>query len=207
MTNSIVSNISYNLDNQISQFSGAVLTPNGTIVLVPRNNSNIGLLTPTPTFPFYTYSNSASVGIPTNGGVNKFKGGVLAAAPSIDGTCNVIFVPCASDGNSNVGVFNPVSFAFSNVITNTGTSAFSGGCLLPTGNIIFAPNTYTNVGMFDPFTLQYSNSTPTPGGYNSATLLIDGRVVLTPASGNVGVLSTMVPADPLWARSPYLNKF
>jgi hypothetical protein len=37
--------------------------------------------------------------------------------------------------------------------------------------------------------------------------LQDGRVVFVPTSSNLGLLSTMVPADPAWCLGPYFNKF
>jgi hypothetical protein len=122
-------------------------------------------------------------------------------------------VPCSGSGSSNIGVFNPVTLTYSNVQTNTGLSAFNGGCLLPSGNIVFAPYQSANVGMFDPGTaLSYSNSTQWgPAGSNAfagATLVQDGRVVFCPSNvANVGIFQTTTPAAPEFCRTPYFNKY
>jgi hypothetical protein len=60
------------------------------------------------------------------------------------------------------------------------------------------------VGMFDTRALTFSNLAASTGA--GATLLQDGRVVFVPTAGNVGLLSTMVPADPAWCLGPYFNK-
>jgi hypothetical protein len=94
-------------------------------------------------------------------------------------------------------------------------TTFGGACLLPSGNIIFAQaQTITanvgssNVGMFDPNVLSYSNSSRSGGNFSGASLLPSGQVVFCPSgSANVGILSTMTPAPPEMCLSPYFNKF
>jgi hypothetical protein len=128
---------------------------------------------------------------------------------------NVIGTPM----NSNIIVINPSTSVSSNITVpspNTQTqTSFGGACLLPSGNIIFAPSlTITanvgssNVGMFDPSAMVYSNSTASGGNFSSATLIPSGQVVFCPSgSANVGLLDTMTPAPPEWCLSPYFNKF
>ena len=119
-------------------------------------------------------------------------------------------IPSSGTGTSNIGVFNPSTFAYSNTTTGTGTQAFAGGVLLASGNVIMAPYNSSNVGMFDPVALQYSNCTlsGTSGGFIGATLLPTGQVVFVPYnSANVGVLNTMVPAQKEFCLSPYFNKY
>jgi hypothetical protein len=128
---------------------------------------------------------------------------------------NVIFPPSSS---TNVVVYNPTfvsspiaAAGYSNVQTyqSGGTNYFQGGTLLPSGNVIFTPTDASNVGMFDPGTLTYSNCayTPAAGKFFGCTLVPDGRVVFCPASSaNVGVLNTMVPAGKEFCMSPFFNK-
>jgi streptogramin lyase len=91
------------------------------------------------------------------------------------------------------------------------TNFFRGGALLPSGNVVFAPGTSANVGMFDPVALTYSNSvaTGTSGiAFSGATLLPNGQVVFTPYdSANVGVIDTFAPVSQEFCLSPYFNKF
>jgi hypothetical protein len=174
--------------NADGTFSGGVLLPNGNIVCVANTNSNICQFNPFNG----TVSNSVSVNS------SKYLGGVLAP------NGNVILV------GSNVGVFNPYVGTLTNIKTNTKPYGFSGGCLLPTGQIVLAPFNSSNVGLVDPINLTYSNSTPVPSDlqFSGATLLFDGRVVLTPYSGYVGVLSTVTPAPSReFCLSPYFNNF
>jgi hypothetical protein len=92
---------------------------------------------------------------------------------------------------------------------------FGGGCLLPSGNIIFTPSlTLTanvgssNVGMFDPVFLTFSNSTPAGASFSGATLHPTGQVIFTPSgvTNTVGIFETMVAVDPALCISPYYNK-
>ena len=181
------SSLNINFDGQ---FQGAVLTPNGNIVCIPYTNSNVAEFQPSTS----AVSNTVKVGTP---GVNKFSGGVLAP------NGNIICVPYAS----NVGIYNPSNSTLSNVATGSG--GFSGGCLLPNGNVVFVPKTASNVGLFDPVALAYSNST----GVNSLSfaggcLIPDGRVIFAPYSTTyVGVLDTMTPVSQEFCLSPYFNKF
>jgi len=47
---------------------------------------------------------------------------------------------------------------------------------LPTGNVVFVPAASANVGMLDPVSFSFSNSTSTgTGGYSGGTLIPDGQ--------------------------------
>ena len=130
---------------------------------------------------------------------------------------NVILPPSTS---TNVVVYNPTFVSspiaaggYSNIQTyqSGGTNYFQGGTLLPSGNVILVPADASNVGMFDPGTLTYSNCalvSSTTGKFFGCTLVPDGRVVFCPAaSANVGGLNTMVPAGKEFCMSPFFNKF
>ena len=183
----VYSSLNINFDGN---FQGAVLTPNGNIVCIPYTNSNIAEFQPATS----AVSNTVKVG---TSGVGKFSGGVLAP------NGNIICVPYAS----NVGIYNPSNSKFSNVAT--GSSGFSGGCLLPNGNVVFVPKTASNVGLFDPIALVYSNSTGVNGlSFAGGCLIPDGRVIFAPYSTTyVGVLDTMTPVSQEFCLSPYFNKF
>lgn len=201
---SITSNIgTYNAESNLysnvvkiwadGTFSGGVLLTTGNIVLVANTNANICQFNPF----LKTVSNSFSVGA---SGTAKFSGGVLAP------NGNVIMVPMSS-GAANVGVFNPSALTFSNVITNTGLNSFSGGCLNPLGKIILAPNNSANIGVVDPITLTYSNVPFAGGSFAGANILQDGRVMFTPRSSNIGILSTIARPPEDFCLSPFFNKF
>jgi hypothetical protein len=184
-------------------FAGGVLLPNGNIVCIPATNANIVQFNP------YTSVASNSAPLRINGAaLDRWRGGVLAP------NGNVIFIPGGSGSagvNANVGVFNPTNSTFSNVVTGSPASGFFGGCLLPTGNVVMAPFNSANVGMFDTFTLTYSNSStvsaPGISQYTGCSVIPDGRVVFVPfTSGNVGVLNTITPAPTEFIMHPIFNK-
>jgi hypothetical protein len=190
----------------LSLFGSGVLLPNGNVVMSPMGSSgNIGMYN-TALFTTAGYSN---VGPITSS--LTWESAVLAP------NGNVIFPPSTS---TNVVVYNP-TFVSSPIATGGysniqlgkigGTNYFQGGTLLPSGNVIFTPADVSNVGMFDPVALTYSNcasASPAAGKFFGCTLLPDGRVVFCPASSaNVGVLNTMVPVGKEFCMSPYFNKF
>jgi hypothetical protein len=111
----------------------------------------------------------------------------------------------------NVTLYDPVSATLTQVPHGCGSAAFSGGVLLPTGNVVFIPYNAINVGMFDPVARTYSNlvSVGTVAGkYSGGTLLPDGRVIMAQYNAsNVGILNTITPASIEFCRSPYFNKF
>lgn len=192
----------------LSLFGAGTLLPNGNVVMSPlATGSNIGM--------YNAYSLSAS-GF-TNVGPIASSGTWESATLAPNG--NVIFAPSAS---ANVVVYNPTFVSnpisaggFSNVQTNVGTigggNYFKGSTLLPSGNVIFCPADTSNIGMFDPTALTYSNCALMGSGtakFYGCTLLPSGQVVFTPATAsNVGLLNTMVPAPIPFCLSPFFNKF
>jgi hypothetical protein len=183
-------------------FGSGVLLPNGNVVMAPLTSGNIGMYNPQTS----TFSN---VGPVSSGGTWE------SASLAPDG--NVIFAPSSS---RNVMVYNPTFVSnpvglggLSNIVIGPteGTFSFRGSALLPSGNIVFCPADASNVGMFDPGSLQYSNCTfvsTASAKFFGCTLALDGRVVFCPAgSANVGVLSTITPAVKEFCLSPMFNKF
>ena len=175
------------LDNDSTGgFSGSVLLPDGRVLFVPQNNSNIGFFTPATG----VFSN---VVVPAIAGAavvyNKFRCGVLVP------NGNVVFIPW---NNSNVGLYNPVANVYSNIQVGAsgGTFRFSGGVLSPTGNVVMIPSGCANIGVFNPTTLAMTNVGPIAGAglslFGTGTLLPNGNVVMTPysGSGNIGMYNT-----------------
>jgi len=187
-------------------FGSGVLLPNGNVVMSPLTaGGNIGM--------YNTYSLSASgfTNVGPIGSTGTWESSTLAP------NGNVIFAPSTS---LNIVSYNP-SFVsnpigaggFSNIQVGSlgGTFAFDGSTLLPSGNVVFTPYDGSNVGMFDPVSLQYSNcafvSTAT-GKFGGCTLLPNGQVVFVPYnSANVGLLDTFTPAPREFCLSPYFNKY
>jgi len=192
----------------LSLFGSGVLLPNGNVVMSPlATGANIGM--------YNTYSLSAS-GFSNVGPIGTSGSSWESATLAPNG--NVIFAPSSA---TNVVVYNPtfvsspLTTGYSNVPINFGTvgsgNQFQGSALLPTGNVIFCPADSSNVGMFDPVALTYSNCArvdTATGKFFGAILIPDGRVVFTPAgAANVGVLNTMTPAPVEFCRVPYFNKY
>ena len=192
-----------------SLFGAGVLLPNGNVVMSTLNGgqgANIGM--------YNSYSLSAT-GY-TNVGPIATTGTWETACLAPNG--NVVFIPATS---SNVVVYNPAvvtsplaGTAFTNIAAEArsgGTWAFYGAALLPSGNIICVPSDSQNVGMIDPLSLTYSNSTAVGGPitkFFGGTLTVSGQVVFTPASSaNVGIVNTMVPAPQEFCMNPLFNKF
>jgi hypothetical protein len=130
---------------------------------------------------------------------------------------NVVFPPSTA---TNVVTYNPTFVSnpigaggLSNITMTSVVSQnwFQGGTLLPSGNVIFCPSDISNVGMYDPVAVTYSNSTAvhaTTGKFFGSILIPDGRVVFSPLSStNVGVLNTLVPAPREFCQSPFFNKY
>jgi len=157
---------------------GCVLLPDGRVLFPPGDGASyIGLFNPR--------TNAFSSILAASG----YYGGVLVP----DG--RVVFVP----GNAtNVGVFNPVTSAFTTYASGatglTGSSTFTGGVLAPDGRVIFCPNNATCIGTFNPVTNSFTTySSGGPQGANAywgAILTMDGRVVFAPGNArNVGVFN------------------
>jgi hypothetical protein len=177
--------------------SGSLLLPSGNIISASPGSSNV-----------IQYNPSTRTGSNLYVGTAGFNGLVLAP------NGNVIGVP----QNSNIIVINPSNFTSSNIqvpLSNANcVTFFGGGCLTPSGNIIFSPSLTTtanvgssNVGMFDPSAMTYSNSSETGTGFTGATLVPSGQVIFCPGTSNLGVFNTMTPVSREFCLSPYLNKF
>ena len=179
-----------------SSFSGAVLMPNGNVFFGGAVGSNSAM---------YNTSCIATVsGATLLGGnfsnINTGKSSLQSVYLAPNG--NIIGLPYTG---SNIVSVNPITFTSSNIACG---ASLMGGAMLPSGNLICAPSSSSNVGMFDTVALTFSNvAGAVTSGVAGATLYPDGRVFFSPSSGNIGCLSTMVPADPAWCLGPYFNKF
>jgi hypothetical protein len=121
--------------------TGTALLPSGNVIFSPAGSSNVMQLNPVTLV-------QSNIRIGNDG----FTGLVLAP------NGNVIGVPMSS----NVITINPSNQTASNTaIKPTGNlyGSFSGGVLLPSGNVLFTPGIAANVGMFSPSALSFSNST------------------------------------------------
>jgi hypothetical protein len=163
-----------------SDYQGSVLLPDGRVLFVPYNASNVGMFNPSTGL----FSTIAAAGLSTL--TEKFVGGVLLP------NGNVVFVPRNS---ANIGQFNPVSYTYSNAIqvAAAGGRKFGGGVLAPNGNVILTPDSSGNVGVYNPTIGTYSNLGPigsVSGAFSGAVLLPTGNVVFVPASSiNIGMYS------------------
>jgi streptogramin lyase len=172
-------------------FNGGVLLPSGNVVFVPGSGSNIGIFNPISS----QYTNVGPVG-------TSWAGGVLAP------NGNVFFIPYNA---ANVGVYNPnISIAtpsptpagcFSNIMSGVGTlgSAYYGGTLLPSGNIICTPHNSPNIGVIDPVTLTFSNCGPIGAftdKHGGSVLAPNGNVIFSPWNDNaIGVYNPNTPVS------------
>ena len=88
----------------------------------------------------------------------------------------VLFVPANS---TSILTFYPDNGIYTTAQAPVGTSGnFAGGLLLPTGNVLFCPQN-SNVGMYNPLSSIYSNSTALPGGAYSGVLTAN-NVIFAP---------------------------
>jgi len=166
-----------------SDYSGSVLLPDGRVLFVPTNASNVGIYNPA------TLTFSAIVPVGMSGFAGQFRCGVLIP------NGNVVFVPWNS---SNIGMFNPLTYAYSNVAVGAqpATSCFQGAVLSPTGNVVMIPRNSANIGIFNPTTRALTNVGPIAGQsiglFGSGVLLPNGNVVMSPltSGGNIGVYNT-----------------
>ena len=175
-----------------SDYHGSVLLPDGRVLFVPRNASNVGIFNPATAL----FSSVSPAGLAAT--ADKFAGGVLLP------NGNVVFVPYQS---ANIGMYNPVALTYSNIFTVAAPSGtlFKGGVLAPNGNVIFAPQSSGNVGVFNPTLGTYANLGPLGTGataFSGAVLLPTGNVVFVPASSaNIGMYNTYS----MTAATAYIN--
>lgn len=159
------------------EYAGSVLLPDGRVLFVPQDSSNVGFFNPTTGL----FSTVVPTGLPAT--TQKFRGGVLVP------NGNVIFVPFSL---SNVGVFNPINYTYSNAeVGASGTLKFQGGVLGPTGNVIMIPRDNANIGQFNPTTLTMTNVGPivaeNSSMFGGGCLLPNGNVVMTPLTGTANI--------------------
>lgn len=111
-----------------------------------------------------------------------------------------------SPSATNFTVFDPI---IKTSYTYTNPTYGASGVLMPSGNVLFIPQTSgSNVVTFSPTTYTLSNLSFAGGSYSSGTLLPNGQVVMGPVgTANVSVLSTAVPTTREFCLSPYVNKF
>jgi hypothetical protein len=127
-----------------SAYSGSVYLPDGRVLFVPANTSNVGIYNP---------QNSSFTSVSGTGATpGNFKGGILLP------NGNVLFVP----QTSNVGMFNPLSYKFSNVVTLP-AGAYNG--VLTSNGVVFTPSgTYSNIINYNYSTGTTSNVFSFPTG-------------------------------------------
>ena len=163
-------------------YRGSVLLPDGRVLFVPYNASNVGFFNPS-TGLFSTVVPRGD-GIPVN--VGSYQTGVLLRSG------NVAFVPVNA---GNVAIFNPLSYELSNAFSKLTPLAGREGCLDPLGNLVFTVNTGTgqNVMTCDTVlktisnlntggTSQYSGTVPMPNG-NLVFVYTSGIVNYNPFTG------------------------
>lgn len=180
-------------------FSGAVLLPDGRVLLVPRYSEEIGL---------YDYATDTYESGPVHGedlGGN-WDGAFFGAA--LDQYGRAIIAPRASD---HIGIFDPTDDSYlSGAAHEEGNRAFAGAALCADGRIILAPNFSDHVGIYDPATDTYESGPVhgeaegvEDGAFQGAALVPDGRVIFTPTfSEYVGIFD---PTDDSYHRGPDID--
>jgi hypothetical protein len=189
----------------LSLFGAGALLPNGNLVMAPLSSGNIGM------YNTYSMTTAGFTNVGPIGTTYTWETAVLTP------NGNVVFPPSTA---TNVMTYNPTFVSnpigaggVSNITMTSVVSQnwFQGGTLLPSGNVIFCPTDISNVGMYDPVAVTYSNSTAvhaTASKFFGCTLIPDGRVVFSPLSStNVGVINTLVPAPREFCQSPFFNKY
>jgi len=111
----------------------------------------------------------------------------------------LLFAPSTT---SNIGIYTPDAGLFS--IINGAAPGFGGGVLLPNGNVVFAPQ-FSNVGMFNPVSYQFSNILQLPSNAYNAVLTSNG-IAFTPlnAADSAVVLYTTTAVSVLTREGPYV---
>ena len=122
---------------------------------------------------FNTQTNQYSAVVPSGGApVGSYSGAILTPSG------NVVFIPLSS---SNIGVYNPSSLTFANVVAPGGS--FAGAVLDPLGNVVMVPaNSSSNIGTFNHLLGTFSNITGTKfdGSFSGAVILPNGNVICVP---------------------------
>jgi hypothetical protein len=166
----------------LDNWSQPVLLPDGRVLVVPEDYSNVGFFNPFNN----EFSKVAVSGMPPN--ADKWRSGVLTP------NGNVVFIPYAQ---ANVGVFNPISYAYSNIaagLASSGSIWFQGGVLAPDGNVICVPRDSPNICVVNPTLFSTSNVGPIAASgqdlFSTGVLLPNGNIVFVPNySANIGVFN------------------
>jgi len=155
-----------------------------------------------------TYTGTTLNGSNTN--TTKYAGGVLLP----DG--RVVFVPRDS---KVLGIYNPSSNTFTETTytgttldgSNTNTTKYAGGVLLPDGRVVFVPSSSNKLGIYAPSSDTFTETTytgTTLNGSNTNTvkyfggvLLPDGRVVFVPQNSNK--LGIYAPSSDTFTETTY----
>jgi streptogramin lyase len=100
----------------------------------------------------------------------------------------VYFTPWDS---TNIGIFNPNNNSFTTRSEIGAVDAYTQGCLHPNGNIYLPPANATNIGIFNPVSNSFTTFSGIAGGYGSACVIPDGRVILCPENirTNIGIFN------------------
>ena len=168
----------------IRPFATSIVIPNGKLIFVPQDLSNVGIFDPDTEI----YSSGAPI-TPTDVEQVAFTGGALAP------NGKVIFAPYFQP---NVGIYNPYTDTYTSVSTGFArySRLFWGAVLAPNGKIIFAPSTHSHIGIFDPITETYTNGPPhlippngSNGAFYGAILAPNGKIYFMPSNNatNIGI--------------------
>jgi hypothetical protein len=161
---------------------GAVLAPNGNVVMIPSPASPANVIVFNP---ISLVSSNIVTNAPLGGG-QPFQGGVLSP------TGNVVMCP---RWNANIGLVNPVTLAYTNIgplpFTPSGSAQFCGAVLIPNGNVFFTALNGANSAIYNTSCLATVASGTTLGGnftnvYTGAAS--GGRTAFLAPNGNVIVL-------------------
>lgn len=164
-----------------ASYNGCCIAQDGRVIFAPHNNGAVGVFDPKT-----NTCTAIAANPPCNGG-----GYAVGAVLCPDG--RILFVPYNGATNAPVTLWNPVTNLLTTVATGiTGAAKFQGGCVLPDGRVLLAPNGATCVGVFNPTTNSFLTYGTVPSGaYAGGCCLIpDGRVVFSPnGQTNVGIFN------------------
>jgi hypothetical protein len=173
-------------------YGGAVLVPDGRIVMIPVTPATIAIYNP--------LADSVATVAHGEAGGSYFSSGTVGP----DG-----LVYMAPYGINTVGIFNPRKNTYTrgaSCIADAGVAAkYEGAVVMPNGKICFIPNKATRIGIYDPVTNVWTdgpthNISPATNAFTGGCLLADGRVLMFPRSGNYfgvydPVTNTFIPGS------------
>ena len=152
-----------------NKFDGAVVAPDGKVIMIPREAGNIGVYD-----PFNDDFHLVPVSAPSCESSrmcsdNLFSGGVLLP------NGHVLFIPY---GSNYIGIFDPSSESYDTLdiydqlqlapVANANYK-YHGGVAKQNGDIIFIPNSVTGLGQYTPTNKEasYRVSGGVPNGWKS----------------------------------------